>query len=161
MSNQNTGDKPQITANWRIRRFNEEHEDAPFFVEADLPSAKQNGHYPTVEVLQEDYGNHNGYTHEIRLADAELMVLACNLSQKYGSLEAMEQQLIGLKEQHHNDILLAQAASEQITKLEKRVKELEGALTDMNNYFIHKKNVSDKELCDILNKSVTVLTPKQ
>jgi hypothetical protein len=60
------------TENWRIRQPN----DNMFFIEADLPNAEQNGHYPRVEVMQEDYGDHNGYTDEIRMADAKLIVSA-------------------------------------------------------------------------------------
>jgi hypothetical protein len=60
------------TENWRIRQPNENM----FFIEADLPDAEKNGHYPRVEVMQEDYGDHNGYTDAIRMEDAKLIVLA-------------------------------------------------------------------------------------
>jgi len=60
------------TENWRIRVASE----SMFFIEADLPNAEENGHYPRVEVMQEDYGDHNGYTDEIRMADAKLIVAA-------------------------------------------------------------------------------------
>jgi len=60
------------TENWRIRQPNENM----FFIEADLPDAEKNGHYPRVEVMQEDYGDHNGYTDVIRMEDAKLIVLA-------------------------------------------------------------------------------------
>lgn len=60
------------TKNWRIREINE----SMFFIEADLPNAEENGHYPRVEVMQEDYGEHNGYTDEIRMNDAKLIVKA-------------------------------------------------------------------------------------
>ena len=60
------------TENWRIRQLNENM----FFIEADLPDAEKNGHYPRVEVMQEDYGDHNGYTDAIRMEDAKLIVLA-------------------------------------------------------------------------------------
>lgn len=60
------------TINWRIRHVDE----SMFFIEADLPNAKENGHYPRIEVMQEDYGDHNGYTNEIRMADAKLIVAA-------------------------------------------------------------------------------------
>jgi hypothetical protein len=64
------------TQNWRIRKANDEEEKSDFFVEADLPDAKKYKHFPRVEVMQEDYGDHNGYTYEMRLADAKLIVLA-------------------------------------------------------------------------------------
>jgi|GEM_PF-2999660 len=35
-----------------------------------------NGHYPKVDVMQEDFGEHNGYTRDIRMEDAKLIVLA-------------------------------------------------------------------------------------
>ena len=60
------------TENWRIRQPNENM----FFIEADLPDAEKNGHYPRIEVMQEDYGDHNGYTDAIRMEDAKLIVLA-------------------------------------------------------------------------------------
>lgn len=63
------------TENWRIRKANNE-EDSFFFIEADLKDAEKNGHYPRVEVMQEDFGDHNGYTRQIRLADAELIISA-------------------------------------------------------------------------------------
>jgi len=63
------------TINWRIRKVSNE-DNSFFFIEADLPNAEENGHYPRVEVMQEDFGDHNGYTREIRMADAELIVSA-------------------------------------------------------------------------------------
>ena len=60
------------TKNWRIREVSE----SMFFIEADLPNAEANGHYPRVEVMQEDYGDHNGYTDEIRMNDAKLIIKA-------------------------------------------------------------------------------------
>lgn len=53
-----------------------------FFIEADLPNAKENGHYPRIEVMQEDYGDHNGYTHEIRMNDAETIVNAPKIQER-------------------------------------------------------------------------------
>lgn len=63
------------TKNWRIK-FLGEDEESLFFIEADLPDAEKNGHYPRIEVMMEDYGDHNGYTREIRMADAKLIVAA-------------------------------------------------------------------------------------
>lgn len=63
--------------NWRIRKVEDRYKNSLFFfIEADLPNAIQNGHYPRVEVMQEDYGEHNGYTEEMRMADAQLIVAA-------------------------------------------------------------------------------------
>ena len=63
------------TENWRIRKTGNE-EDSFFFIEADLKDAENNGYYPILEVMQEDFGDHNGYTYDIRMKDAELIVLA-------------------------------------------------------------------------------------
>lgn len=63
------------TKNWRIRHIDENM----FFIEGDLPNAEQNGHYPRVEVMMEDFGEHNGYTKEIRMVDAELIISAPNM----------------------------------------------------------------------------------
>ena len=57
------------TENWRIRKAGNE-EDSFFFIEADLKDAEKNGHYPRVEIMQEDFGDHNGYTHAIRMKEA-------------------------------------------------------------------------------------------
>ena len=59
------------TEDWRIRT----HEDM-FFVEANLPNAEENGFYPRLEVMQEDFGEHNGYTKELRMSDAKLIACA-------------------------------------------------------------------------------------
>lgn len=63
------------TKNWRIRTFSDD-KNSMFFIEADLPDAEKNGHYPKIELMMEDYGDHNGYTREIRMADAKLIVAA-------------------------------------------------------------------------------------
>lgn len=63
----------EITQNWRIKKFGENREDM-FFIEADLPPAYSENNYPRVEVMQEDFGDHNGYTHELRMNDALLCV---------------------------------------------------------------------------------------
>jgi hypothetical protein len=60
------------TRNWRIRKT----ADNFFFVEGDLPEPVKDSAYPTVEVLMEDYGEHNGYTEELRMEDAKLIVAA-------------------------------------------------------------------------------------
>lgn len=60
------------TLNWRVRKVYDDF----FFIEADLPNAKQNGHYPRLDVMQEDFGDHNGYTYELRMADAQLIAHA-------------------------------------------------------------------------------------
>jgi hypothetical protein len=57
--------------NWRVRSCKDDF----FFIEADLPNAALNGHYPRLELMQEDYGDHNGYTKEMRMSDAQLIVL--------------------------------------------------------------------------------------
>lgn len=45
----------------------------------DLPNNSGDAHFPRVEVMQEDYGDHNGYTSNIRMADAKLIVAAPNM----------------------------------------------------------------------------------
>ena len=59
------------TQNWRIRYI----EDF-FFVEADLPNAEEGGFYPRLEVMQEDFGDHNGYTRRLRMEDAVIIAFA-------------------------------------------------------------------------------------
>ena len=63
------------TQNWQIRKF-DNSEDSFFFIEADLPNAEKSGLYPRIEVMQEDYGDHNGYTKQLRMADAKLIIAA-------------------------------------------------------------------------------------
>ena len=61
------------TKNWRIRYADPQDLDSFFFIEADL---EKEGFYPRIEVMQEDFGEHNGYDKEIRLADAKLIIAA-------------------------------------------------------------------------------------
>jgi len=68
------------TKNWRIRYYNGDENDF-FFIEGDLPNAEENGFYPRLEVMQEDYGYHNGYTRELRMEDAKLIVAAPGMRQ--------------------------------------------------------------------------------
>lgn len=63
------------TLNWRIRQ-DENSYNKFFFIEADLPPLEAKGHFQRVEVMQEDFGDHNGYTHDLRMADAMLIVKA-------------------------------------------------------------------------------------
>lgn len=64
------------TENWRIRFYDSNDPYSMFFIEADLPHGISEKHYPRVEVLQEDFGDHNGYSKELRLADATLIAHA-------------------------------------------------------------------------------------
>jgi hypothetical protein len=61
------------TKNWRIRHDSPNDPDSFFFVEADLG---KDGHYPRIEVMQEDFGDHNGYDRATRMADAKLIISA-------------------------------------------------------------------------------------
>lgn len=56
------------TQNWHIRYYSKNPEDG-FFIEAD----SVNGGIYNTEVMGEDFGEHNGYTVEKRLADAILI----------------------------------------------------------------------------------------
>lgn len=69
------------TENWEIRE-----EGEFFFIQGYLPGAKGKdifempaGHYPRIEVMQEDFGDHNGYTEELRRYDALLISKAPEL----------------------------------------------------------------------------------
>jgi len=105
MSN-NQGDKPEITQGEYIAM------ETPFF-------SIKNDHRVKVYIPNsQHYFICFGADLRVVLNNAKMIATAGNLSQKYGSLEGMESELIGLKEQHHNDILLAQAASEKISELE-------------------------------------------
>lgn len=64
------------TKNWRIRTP-DGVPDGFFFIEADLENPGK--HYPRLEVMQEDYGRHNGYDRNTRMADAKLIVAAPDL----------------------------------------------------------------------------------
>ena len=57
-----------------------------FFIEAKrtLPENKPEIPYG-IEILGDDFGEHNGYPDQQRLADAELMVEAINLSTELGA----------------------------------------------------------------------------
>lgn len=68
---------------WKVRFWNDD-QDSDFFVEAPSRGFPHN-----IEIMGDDYGEHNGYPREQRLADATLIALAGNLAQKY-SLEKLE-----------------------------------------------------------------------
>lgn len=60
---------------WRVRFFGfegKDNGDNEFFIEADNNNKSELGY--GIEILQEDFGDHNGYPREQRLADAYLIV---------------------------------------------------------------------------------------
>lgn len=63
------------TLNWRIRK-SPFPGDKFYFIEGDLPPDLVKNHFPKVEVMQEDFGDHNGYTDELRMNDAKLIISA-------------------------------------------------------------------------------------
>lgn len=75
------------TRNWRIRYADPNDKESFFFIEADLG---KDGFYPRVEVMQEDFGDHNGYDRETRLADANLIIAAPKMLAALESLKGME-----------------------------------------------------------------------
>lgn len=62
---------------WKVRFMNNGQEDSDFFVEAKNNNRPDLGY--GIEILGDDYGDHNGYTHEQRLADASLIAAAPEL----------------------------------------------------------------------------------
>ena len=66
---------------WRIRLFPDGDD---FFVEAPNLNKPQLGY--GIEIMQDDFGEHNGYPREQRLADAILIADAGNVAQKCGLL---------------------------------------------------------------------------
>ena len=66
---------------WKIRLFPEGDD---FFVEAPNLNKPELGY--GIEIMQDDFGTHNGYPREQRLADAVLIADAGNTSQKCGLL---------------------------------------------------------------------------
>ena len=64
---------PETSKNWRIVFWDESDPDASFFIQADL---ERPGFYPRIDVMQDDFGDGVGYTREMRLADARLIVAA-------------------------------------------------------------------------------------
>lgn len=78
-----SGGKMGGTNNWRIRFQNASNTDdgeSGFFIEADIPNAEEHGHYPRTELMAEDFGDHNGYTREMRMNDA-LKIVSISQSQ--------------------------------------------------------------------------------
>ena len=66
---------------WKIRLFPEGDD---FFVEAPNLNKPELGY--GIEIMQDDFGTHNGYPREQRLADAVLIADAGNTAQKCGLL---------------------------------------------------------------------------
>ena len=66
---------------WKIRLFPDGDD---FFVEAPNLNKPELGY--GIEIMQEDFGTHNGYPREQRLADAVLIADAGNTAQKCGLL---------------------------------------------------------------------------
>lgn len=75
------------TKNWRIR----ESGNGFLFIEADIPNAEENGHYPRTEVMAEDYGDHSGYTETMRKHDAKLIACAPEMLEKLTSILHMSE----------------------------------------------------------------------
>lgn len=63
-------------APWKVRFFRKEEPDRGFFIEAKNPNLTV-GH--NIEIMGEDFGDHNGYTLDMRLADACLIAAAPDL----------------------------------------------------------------------------------
>ena len=62
---------------WKVRFFRPSDPESDFFVEANNNNMPQLGY--GIEILQDDYGDHNGYPREQRLADAKLIAAAPDL----------------------------------------------------------------------------------
>ena len=80
-------------APWYIQFMNETDPDSDFWVKSDYNKVV---HYGT-DIMQDDYGEHNGYPREQRLADARLIAAAPELFQKL-------YQVVIVAEQTNNEI---------------------------------------------------------
>jgi len=69
---------------WKVRFFNPEEPSRGFFVEAPNQNKPELDY--GIEILMEDFGEHNGYPLEQRLADAHLIADAGNTIQECGKL---------------------------------------------------------------------------
>ena len=72
--------KKNTQGEW-IVKFMGDDKESDFFIEApcpipDIPYG--------IEIMMDDYGDHNGYTREQRLADAELIAEAGNVTNESG-----------------------------------------------------------------------------
>ncbi len=59
---------------WKVRFFNEDDPAIGFFIEAPNNNRPEMGY--GIEIMMEDFGDHNGYPLEQRLADAHLITAA-------------------------------------------------------------------------------------
>ena len=64
-------------APWKVRFFDEQYPDFGFFVEAKNNNDPKSAY--GIEILQDDFGDHNGYPTEQRLADAKLIAASPEL----------------------------------------------------------------------------------
>lgn len=73
---------------WKVRFMRPDDPDSMFFVEAPNNNKPEIGY--GIEIMMDDYGDHNGYTREQRLADAYLIAAAPVL------LKTLKEVLVGM-----------------------------------------------------------------
>lgn len=69
---------------WKVRFLREDDPYRGFFIEA--PNKKRPDLGYGIEIMMDDFGDHNGYTLEQRMADAKLIADAGNTIQKCGMM---------------------------------------------------------------------------
>ena len=117
---------------WKIRLFPDGDD---FFVEAPNINMLELGY--GIEIMQDDFGEHNGYPREQRFADAILIADAGNTAQKCGLLPSeLLQQRDELREALNNcretiEMLQREIPGEQIVlrhEMASRLKNIEAAI---------------------------------
>lgn len=102
---------------WYVKFMHPDEEDSDFWVKSDVNSKV---HYGT-DIMAEDYGEHDGYPREQRLADAALIADAGNVAQSCGLLPSeLLRQRDELKEALH-EIYMANLISSLPTELSARM----------------------------------------
>lgn len=78
---------------WKVRFMNpKEPEESDFFVEAKNNNMPELGY--GIDILGDDYGTHNGYPREQRLADAKLIAASPETLSKFQKLTGIVESIV-------------------------------------------------------------------
>lgn len=117
---------------WKVRFLRDNEPERGFFVEAANNNKPELGY--GIEILGEDFGEHNGYPLEQRLADAYLIASAPLLREENEKLKTLLEEERRIKKANEGAInsMLGKSLEER-EALVKRVAELEGRVESLQS----------------------------